>query len=137
MIFKPKSVTVSVTGDLTKELYRGEFSFKTMLSHSDRFSIARKQKELLGSNKLDDLPVVLQQKAVILSELSVRVVGAPQWWSPDDLIDDNLIVKIFEEAVDAENEQVKKLLGDGDKAKKDLEAIVENASKSDVIDKKV
>jgi len=107
-----------------------------MLSHADRFSIARKQKELLGSNKMDDLPLVLQQKAVILSELSARVVQAPAWYNPDELMDDNIIVTIFETAVEAENEQVKKLLGEGEKAKEDLKEIVTKADATDVVDKK-
>jgi len=48
-VFKPKSVTISLQGDVTKETYRGEFSFKTMLSHADRFAVARKQKRIIGA----------------------------------------------------------------------------------------
>lgn len=109
-----------------------------MLSHGDRFKIARKQKELLGDNKMEDLPLVLQQKSIILSELAARVVQAPNWWGDDGstLMDDNLLISIFEAAVEVENEEVKKLLGEGETAKKELEKIVENANKSDVVEKK-
>jgi len=92
----------------------------------------------LGPNKLEDLPVVLQQKNIILSELAARIVAAPQWWGVDgsDLYDDNIIVSVFEQAVEAENETTKKLMGDGEKAKEDLVKIVENANKTDVVEKK-
>lgn len=113
--------------------FRGDFAFKTMLSHSDQFAIARRQKELLGNNKLEDLPVILKQKSIILSELYARIVQAPAWWGDGaELVDDNVLVTVFEAAIDAENEQMKKLLGDGEKAKEDLQKIVDNANRTDV-----
>ena len=136
MIFKPKSVTVNITGDVTKNLYVGEFLFKTMLSHSDQFAIARKRKQLVGDNKDGDLPVVLVEKAIILSQLSARIVQAPDWWGDgSDLMDTNVILELFEKAVECENEELRKLQGDATKAKAELEKIVDNANKTEVTGK--
>ena len=106
------------------------------MSHADQFQILRKQKELLGNTRLEDAPVALQNKAVILSQLSARILSAPDWWQPDSLLDDNILVEVFNSAVDAENETVKKLLGEGEKAKKDLETIVDNANKTEIVPEK-
>lgn len=116
-------------------MYRGEFTVKTMLSISDRFTMLKKQKELLGDNKLEEVPVVFQQRVEMLSELSGRVISAPQWWGLDGSIlsDDNVVVDVFVAAVEAESDQLKKIHGDGQEAKKDLEKIVDNANKTEVV----
>src|SRR5271165_4932613 len=133
MIFKPKSVTVNIVWDVTKTNYVGEFLFKTMLSHNDQFTIARKRKQLVGDNKEDDLPLVLRQKAIILSELVARIVQAPEWFGNDgsDLLDTNVILEIFEKAVECEQEEIAKLQGSAQKAKESLETIVNNANKTE------
>jgi len=134
-VFKPKNITVTLTGDVSKETFRGDFLVKTMLSHNDQFLVARKKRELLGDNKISDLPLVLQQKSLIISELSARVLQAPSWWGSDgsELIDNNVLVAVFEAAIEAEDEVMKKLQGDGQEAKRDLEKIVENASRTEVV----
>lgn len=134
MIFKPKSVTVNIVGDVTKTNYVGEFLFKTMLSHSDQFVVARKRKQLVGDNKEEDLPLVLREKALIISQLSARIVQAPEWWGNDgsELLDTNVILDIFEKAVECENDEIAKLQGSAEKAKVSLETIVSNANKTEV-----
>jgi hypothetical protein len=134
MIFKPKSVTVNITGNLTKTNYVGEFLFKTMLSSSDQFLIARKRKQLVGDNKDEDLPLVLRQKAIIISELAARIVSAPDWWtnSGSDLLDDNVLMDLFEKALEVEQEELAKLQGNASEAKAKLETIVDNSNKTEV-----
>jgi hypothetical protein len=49
------------------------------------------------------------------------------------LVDNNVIVSVFEAAIEAEDEQLKKLSGEGQEAKKDLETIVGNANRTEVL----
>jgi hypothetical protein len=102
-----QNFTVSVVGELSGETFRGDFKVRKLLSHRQQLAYDAKRRELLGtnpngtSNRADSLTEVFAQ-------LSVRIVEAPSWWVESgggmDLIDDNVVIKVFEQTMLAERE---------------------------------
>lgn len=118
------SFSINVVGDTTQEQWVGLFKVKTRLSHRDHLNRDRIRREMLGPNPQGVSPRA-DSIAEIFSQLSVRIVDAPSWWKDQgggmDLADDNVVAKVYDEAMKAEADLAKSLKEKADLAKKALE----------------
>lgn len=117
------SFEVHVVGEETFETFTGKFRAKEKLSWADRMASDRFRRELLGPNGAEaDLSA--QNRAMILGELSVRLTEAPDWWKTSrgglDLVDDNIVMKIYEESVGIQTKWQEAQKAKGEAAKKAL-----------------
>jgi hypothetical protein len=101
------SFSITLTGETTGEKWFGKFKAKTVLTHRDYLTKDRLRREYLGPNSSTaDVRVV--NTAIMASELAVRITDAPKWWQSSDngleLADDNLVLKVFNEAIRVETE---------------------------------
>lgn len=100
-IFTPETETFqfSAVGEASKTTWAGEFAVKTKLSWRDQLQMDKARRELLGPDAQGASPDAVAQ-AVILSELGVRIVKSPVWWTESnrglDLVDDNVLTEIFQ-----------------------------------------
>lgn len=103
---------INEVGDDTGNPYTGTFKVKTLLDRKDRFLADERRRAIIGSNAADAL-ITLQEEAFILGQLSVRVVDGPRWWKDSNngllLEDGNVIVKLYEIALQKELERKEKI----------------------------
>jgi hypothetical protein len=120
---EPITFTISVDGEITGEKYRGEFKAKPRLTHREQLQRDRIRRELIGPDPSNAEVRALKQ-AEILSELAVRIVKAPSWWTESsgglDLEDDAVLAEVYKQAMKAEEELLKALKEKADAAKADL-----------------
>lgn len=107
---REKEFIVNEVGELTKERYTGTFRVKRVLTQREEFLSDHRRRAILGPNP-ENSAMAMAQNAYALGQLSVRITKSPSWWNPNneevgglDLIDENLIAKVFEETLKAEQE---------------------------------
>lgn len=129
------SFTVNLVGDTTQEQWTGVFKCKTRLSHRDHLTRDRVHRDLLGPNverrvEADGTVVTnvtprAASIAEVFSQLAIRIVDAPSWWKEMDggmgLSDDNVVSKVYEEAIKAESDVIQALKEKAKAAKKELD----------------
>lgn len=129
--------SISLVGDATRTTWAGQFTVKTKLSWRDQLQMDKLRREFLGPDAQGASPDAIAQ-AVILAELSVRVIEAPQWWFESkgglEMCDDNVLTTIYEKTrevviaadkqVEEEGEQARKELGAVKRAKEDPKPVV-------------
>lgn len=115
--------SVDIRGDKTRKQFVGAFTVKTLLSHRDELRRDAIRRDLLGPAAQFATDRAMNQ-ADVLSELAVRIAKAPTWWTENgnglDLKDDNVVARVYEEALKAEKDVLAKLIGEGEKAKEEL-----------------
>jgi hypothetical protein len=108
-MIKDQSFTVSVVGDVSGETFRGEFRAVKFLTHRQQLLLDQKRRELLGANP-DSANVRAKNQAEIFAQLFVRLTEAPRWWTESgsglDLVDDNVMVEVFQATMKVEEETV-------------------------------
>lgn len=118
-----QSFTVSVVGEVSGETFRGEFRAVKFLTHRQQLLLDQKRRELLGSNP-DQAGVRAKNQAEIFAQLFVRLSNAPKWWIESgqgmDLIDDNVMVEVFNAALKVEEEAVQEMKKKAEAAKAQL-----------------
>lgn len=116
---------ISVVGEETLETFTGKFRAKERYSWQDQLNIDRYRRELLGAN-MAEATVDVYKRATIVAELAAYLTEAPQFWKESrgglDLIDDNVVGKVYEEAVAIREKWVKAQKEKGEKAKAALTA---------------
>jgi hypothetical protein len=121
---EPVSFEISLTGDVTGDKWFGKFKCKTFLSHRDQLASDRIKRELLGAGDAERGAV---NRAHIFAQLRVRLVDAPDWWKASDggldLVDDNVLVEIFEQTMKAENDALAEIQKKSETAKDELKKI--------------
>lgn len=107
---REKEFAINEIGAVTKERYTGTFQVKRVLTQREEFLADHRRRSILGPNP-ENSSMAMAQNAYALGQLSVRIVKAPTWWNPNsedvgglDLLDENLIAKVFEETLKAEQE---------------------------------
>lgn len=118
------------SGDVTGKTWDGDFWAKECLSFQDRINIGRLKLEKLGPNwkQAQEEEVAL---ATILSELQVRLVGAPEWWGDGSQhFDEELLMKVFNGAKEVESKHIQEIVKKGEEAKAKLREIRDDESKS-------
>jgi hypothetical protein len=123
------SFTVDVVGERTKDRKVGKFTVKKRLSFRDQLNRDNLRRELLGPAAGQPSPRAISASN-IFSELGVRIVEAPSWWTDNnsgmDLEDDKVVGEVYDRTMDIEEEDKKASEKDGEKATEDLKAAVES-----------
>ncbi len=123
-----ESFTVNVTGDTSGENFRGVFRTKLRISFRDSLEKDRIRRQMLG-----DLPegasIRANSIADIFSDLAIRIIEAPSWWTNSgngmDLEDENVLGEVYRAAMQAGKEVVKAEEAKAKENKADLAKTVE------------
>jgi hypothetical protein len=115
----------NLKGTTTGTVFTGKFKVRTRLSFRDqlrRDEIRRTLLGTLGGEASQGASFV----ASLVSEMSVRTITAPNWWTGSDggleMADLNVLSEVFALAAKAEQELVDSLVKEGEKAQADLKA---------------
>lgn len=121
---RPKAkTTIKVLGTFTGQEWAGEFEFYSVLTHRQQLEKDRLRREFLGafSEAVDKNTF---GRANAFADLKVRVISAPSWWENSggglDLIDDEVLLAVFEAILKTENEFVAERMKKVAEAKRDL-----------------
>ena len=120
--------SISSTGETTNQAYNGSFTVKTLLSVRDRLAIDEERRMILGSDgqNADNMAKIF---ANMISQLRIRIVKAPEFWTEAgngiDLLDYNVLVEIFQLVVKKEEERKKEIIDQAEKARTELKSTVE------------
>lgn len=122
-MIKDQAFTISVVGEVSGETFRGEFRALKFLTHRQQLLLDQKRRELLGSNA-EFSSQRARNQAEIFSQLFVRLSEAPKWWIESgngmDLVDDNIMVEVFNAAMKVEEEAVASVKKKAEDAKEAL-----------------
>jgi hypothetical protein len=106
-----KTILVSVTGQSTKYKYEGHFSFKCKLTMQEKYRLEMEKSRMIADIK--EPTEGLENIISIIVALKTKIIKSPQWWAESDngmnLIDDNVILEIYEKCVQAEFEWEKEV----------------------------
>lgn len=123
---------IHVVGDETLDTFTGAFRAKERYSWQDTLSVDRYRRELLGAN-MAEASLDVFKRATVIAELAAYLTEAPDWWKQArgglDLIDDNVVGKVYEEVVGIRERWVKAQQEKGEKAKTALQAQSEKGKK--------
>ncbi len=118
------SFSVNIIGDKTGKQWVGDFKVKTLLSHRDDFMRDMKRREFLGPINPQLADAYTLNAAEAFGELSVRIVEAPAFWKESggglDLIDNNVVREIYNQAMAAEKAVLDKVKAEAEKSKEEL-----------------
>lgn len=94
--------SISEDGETSGTRWVGKFRAKKKLSLRDQLNRDKVKRELLGT--MGGIPDPRPESiAIIVAELSVRLVEAPDWWrelgNGLDMEDGNVVTKIWDEAL--------------------------------------
>lgn len=116
--------SITETGDVSGREYVGIFTVKTRLSHMDRFRQDQIKRSLLGGTNPNDAGNIAMNMAEAFSQLSIRIINAPDWFSSSnggvDLPDYNVITSIYTAAMAAESKAIAAVQEAANKAKESL-----------------
>ena len=119
--------SISVIGDLSCETYRGDFRAVKFLTHRQQLLLDQRRRDILGNNSESASPRA-QNQAHILASVFVRITEAPTWWKESnsglDLIDDNVLIEVFENAMRIENETVSEIRAKAERAQESIKSMV-------------
>lgn len=95
-------ISLHIVGDKSNETFTGTFHVFRRLSHRLELFKDRKYRELIGPNPLD-ASEDNRFRAEVLAELAVAFSLVPDWFKESEfgqnLVDNNVIVKIYEEVM--------------------------------------
>lgn len=122
-MIKDQAFTVSVVGETSGETFRGEFRAVKFLTHRQQLLLDQKRREILGTHS-ESASVRAQNQAEIFAQLFVRLSDAPKWWVESgqgmDLVDDNVMIEVFQAAMQVEKEALEELKKKAEKAREQL-----------------
>lgn len=114
---------IHLSGDETGKTYIGEFGVKPKLTHRDILQRDQIRRELLGPSA-DGASSDALSRAKVFAELRTRLVEYPDWWAACgfglDLIDQNVIVTLYEKCLAIETEERNKTIAEGEAATAEL-----------------
>lgn len=121
---RPKAkTTLKVTGSFTGETWVGEFEFYRVLTHKQQLEKDRIRRGFLGEHG-NEAAQNIQGRANAFADLAVRLISAPDWWEKSngglDLVDDEVLISLYEAVIKDENEFVAERVKKVAEAKKDL-----------------
>lgn len=110
-------------GEKTKKTYEGTFVVKCLLTALEVGQVAINQDVLNGGVKNIPSGVAILNRA--LAELDVRIEKAPSFWKDAnngrDLMDLNIILEVYNKALDAETDYEKRINEEAEQAEKAIE----------------
>ena len=114
---------VTATGEVTGKTLSGKFTVKKRLSFKDQLARDQRRRELLGPAKGEPSDRALNA-ADVFSELNVRIVDAPTWWTGAEdglgLEDDGVVGAVYRETMKIAVEANATLKALADQAEADL-----------------
>jgi len=121
---EPVSFSVNIIGDRSREQWTGTFRAKVLFSHRDELRRDALRREFIGAANPQFADVRAASIADIFSDLMVRLTDAPTWWKENgngmDLVDDNVVREVFEKATAPEQQILKDIKDEAEKAAKAL-----------------
>jgi hypothetical protein len=112
---------VHVKGVATGKTWDGKFRAKALLTFREQMASDRLKREYTGPDCIDG--DILAQ-ATIISELAFRLTETPEWWRESkgglDLSDSNVLTEVYKAAKQVEDDHLKSLTSDGEKAKESV-----------------
>jgi len=116
-----KVISLSIVGDKTGRVYTGEFTVKTVLSQRDEFKADLVRRQVLGPSPDGTPPAAkLQWDAYVIGQVQARSLESPQFWEDSDggldIADSNVITEVYDAMLKAEEELVKEIKEEADKA---------------------
>ncbi len=120
--------SIHVIGERTLKTYTGDFRARRFLTHRQRLQKDRLYRDNMGTNSAE-AEFISHQTALIFSETFVGLSVKPQWWTDAgmglDLVDENVIVKVWEEMRKIQGEAVKHLEKKGEDAQEELKKVAD------------
>lgn len=92
---------VRLVGDVTQQTYLGKFKVISVMDPFQMLSAGKRYRELLGVNPAFASETELNL-AFSLAQLEYRIIEAPPFWNNGRLKDLNVIMSVFDLAVQAE-----------------------------------
>lgn len=116
------TITIDAVGDTTGEKYTGSFTVRLFLTPRQKLEISKIRNSIAPG--ITDSRTSDWQRAEVMAQLMVRVEKAPKWWENSDggadLVDENVVVDVFNAIVDAEAKARAKIKEAGETAKSKL-----------------
>lgn len=108
---------ISVQGNVTKQMWVGKFRCVCVPNLRQRSQASVFEKQLNGDLKTLDEDTVLYHRMV--SQLSARILGAPDWWiasnNGQELLDVNVLFELWKNCIRLEGEWKTKVWGEPEK----------------------
>jgi hypothetical protein len=112
--------SIDLKDRFTGERYRGEFTFKCLLTNGETLEAAKTRDKLLGGSQT--MPAGYQYFTEAVANLDIRILAAPDWWKRSDgglkFTDPEIVTKLYEESLLASAEYIKALKDSVDAAEK-------------------
>lgn len=113
-----KSFQLDYTGELTGKRYEGTFTVKCVLNMAEKRKLEIERSGL--SADLNNPTGNLNAIALVVSNLRVRVIDAPDWFKQSivslDILDEDVLFEVYSKALDKSEEWItevkKKSLGE-------------------------
>jgi hypothetical protein len=122
-MIKDQAFTISVVGDITGETFRGDFRAYKFLTHRQQLMLDQRRREILGTLP-DGASVRAVNQATIFAQVQVRLSDAPKWWIESgngiDLVDDNVVLAVFDNVMKVEQEALEAVKKKAEDAKESL-----------------
>jgi hypothetical protein len=114
-------------GDVTGETWTGDFVFKTRLSMMDRLKLDNYFRFYIGESNPQYASQRVIEIAEVLSQLRVRILKAPDWWTAksngQDLEDMTPLKALYEVVVDMDKKAEAKNKAKTQQAQDDLRSL--------------
>jgi hypothetical protein len=130
MAFDPNALAtfiINEVGETTFESYPGAFKVRQLLNHAQQLERDRLRRDLLGGSAQTMATPRAADQAAIFAELMIRIVEAPKWWTESGngvgLFDDNVVKKVYDLSIKAEDDFKDEIRKRAAEAKKDLEKV--------------
>lgn len=118
------SFTINIVGESTQTQWVGDFRVKRRLSFRDELRRDSIKRELLGGVNPQFADARAANIADVFSELAVRVVSAPTWWTEKgggiDLEDDNVASAVYKATMAKEQEALAEIKAKAETAREEL-----------------
>ena len=89
--------TIKSTGDVTKQVFEGEFSSRVMLTVGEKRLLEAEKARYTTDLKNPTESLIAYSN--VLAELKVRIIDAPIWWKESSngeaLMDENVLLDVF------------------------------------------
>lgn len=103
----PVEFSVSVTGEVTGETFKGVFKAVPRLSHRDNLRRDQLRRDLLGGKPDEASPDALNV-SLVFSKIWVHLVEAPSWWKDSgngvNLLDESPVAAVYDNVARIERE---------------------------------
>ena len=105
----PVEFSVSVTGEVTGETFKGVFKAVPRLSHRDNLRRDQLRRDLLGGRPEDASPDAMNV-SLVFSKIWVHLTESPSWWRDSgngvNLLDEAPVAAVFDNVARIEREAI-------------------------------